>query len=263
MIEIPVEISEGDLELFASPDNPLCQWSNHFQELAKEGLRVDEEELFAYAIFVEWVDSPGWNTYKDLALRLPNRRERFEEYVHCGDGSSICLTRPPTRDICEALGVGATLTLTARVLGLTNADFSKIPETSKHRTLDYEHPLRASNGNQLIRVEAKGTHDGKSVSAQKASIKEKKATLRDDTEYGGHSECMIGVIFDLQYKRSRGYSRLIVMDPPADQVFLDPDFVQLVNRLYYYSMELSHISRGQLSVALANRARDVEALESN
>jgi hypothetical protein len=263
MIKIPVEIDEHDLELFSDPENLLCEWSNHFHELVKEGLKMDEEELFAYAIFVEWADSPGWNTYKDLARKLPNRREQFEEYVHSEEGSSICLTRPPTRNICEALGVGATLTLTARVLGLTNADFRRIPETSKHKTLDYEHPLRASNGNQLIRVEAKGTHDGKSVASQRASIKEKKASQRDATEYDQHSECMIGVIFDLQYKRPRGSSRLIVLDPPADQGFLDPAFVQLVNRLNYYSKEVAHISRGQLAVALANRTRDVEALKSN
>ncbi|MCP3964417.1 MAG: hypothetical protein GY719_41850 [bacterium] len=263
MIQFPVEIDYDEIERFRAPDNPLSEWAQKLIELNENGLSIDEEELFAYAVFVEWTNQPGWSTYTDLARKMPNRRARFEEYLESAEGRSIRLIRPPTRDVSEALGVGATLSLTAELLGLTNADFRKIRETSRRKTHDYEHPLRASTGSQIIRVEAKGTHDGKSVSSQRASIREKKHEERHRASQEGYTEALLGVICDLQYERLRGPTRLLVYDPPADLTLTDPSFVRLVNRLRYYSAELSRITRGHLAVALANRVRDVEALGKN
>lgn len=260
MLQIPVTISAADLDKFKQ--NPFWkQKLENIQEVATDGLKVSQEELFAYAIFYEWADLPGWRTYDDMVQLLASRRQRFEDYVNVAE-KNLKLTRPPVRDIIESIGVGATLALSARILGLTNADFRKIAETNKYSTLDYELNLLSSDGREIFNVEAKGTHDNASLAVHRKSIRNKKADPRR-TGNKTNRILQIGVVADLTYQRKKKPTQLYLLDPPVIEEVTDPKQIRLVNRLKYYLTELRWISKGQITTALSQRVIDIELVGDN
>ncbi len=245
--------------MFAAQSNPLHKHIERITELANRGLHISEEELFSYALFYEWADEPGWRTYKDLASKLPDRRKRFDDYVR-GTGTSVVLRRAPVRDISESLGIGASLAVASRIIGVTSADFEKISETSKNKTLDFEYTLRGTNGVEITQVEGKGMHDGKGMAVHRARLAGKKDEARGSRS-GSTPLGLLGTLCDIQF-RGRNESRIFLQDPPGGGIDIDPIWYRLLLRLKYYHQELSKFSTGRLVVALANRIRTIEVMRA-
>jgi hypothetical protein len=225
-------------------------------KLKQSGLSLTRDELFAYSMYYEWHDRAGWRTHAELSSRLGSRRERFEDYL--AEGEDLRLSMEAVKDVTESLGVGATLAASAKLLGLTEADFAKIPETSRHSTLDFGRTWMASDGEVIFNVEAKGTVDGASRAKQIRSIREKKADVRRPK--GTTPLVELGMVLDLPLHANR--AELILVDPPVDGVTIDPVKWKLLSRLRYYQEELRRVTTGRLSTSLADRIAVLDRLST-
>ncbi|WP_375760161.1 hypothetical protein [Corallococcus exercitus] len=246
------------LDVQVAEDDPIRKslLNQRVQHLESDGLSVPEDELLTYSLFYEWDNSPGWRSYADLNRKLPERRTRFGDFLTTDAEESYRLRRKPVSDIIESLGIGAALSVSARLLGVTEADFLKVPDTSLGRTLDFERSYVASDGDHSYRVEAKGTHDGKSVSSALDSIKAKKIFDRNSKQ---DDATLVGVVFDLSLERKRT-SKVIITDPPAEPIPENPILIKLWARLGFYSAALRTISRGSITAGFAQRLPVTRAL---
>ena len=250
---IPVVLRQGDDQKLSDPKNPLNKYLTHINGVISVGLKISFEELFAYCLYLNWLDQPGWKYNRELALKVPAFRGMFESFISENKGK-ILLTREPTRHIIEYLGVGAGLSLIKRLVGFTDADFARIKETS-HPTMDYTY--NASDGEKILEIETKGTHDRKSIHDHLKSIDDKKAYHRKNIDTSGNT-VLFGTIFNIKLEKYR--SEIILADPPINLYGGDPQFVKLINRLKYYYSELIKISRSHLAVSLINRINNLQNL---
>jgi hypothetical protein len=250
---VPVEVPDDELAKIENPDNPLQPFLGHLKQLIAEGLATTDVELFTYGMFYEWTEDPaGWKTYKDLAEKLPRRWDLYQDYLGDDGHGRLSLKRPPTPDVSARLGVAGALSLSAKLLNVTNADFYQIPSGPMGKTLDYT--LSATNAHDVFQVEAKGAHDGKAIGVHKGRIEAKKQQQRSRDP----RTIVVGVIYDLQHDR-RKPSRLIVVDPPGEPVGYDARYLRTLYRLRYYLAELSRITRGRITIGLANRLALLDA----
>lgn len=225
-------------------------------ELKQSGLSLTQDELFVYSMYYEWHDRNGWRTYADLRSRLSSRLARFEDYIEKVD--ALRLSMAPVKDVTESLGIGATLAASAKLLGLTEADFSKIPETSRHSVLDFTRTWMASDGEVMFNVEAKGTVDSASRAKHIQSIRKKKADTRRPK--GTTPLIELGMVLDLPLTKS--HAELTLVDPPVDGVSTDPVKWRLLSRLRYYQEELRRVTSGRLSTSLADRIEVLDRLST-
>src|SRR5690348_3605248 len=132
MLTIPVVVSDDELKIMSEPGNGFIEYLPRIKELANTGLQVEEDELFALALHYEQEDKDGWRTLVELMQYLPNRRERFDQYVDT-NSSNIRLLRHPTHDISEYMGIGASLAAANKVFNIMSSDYRKIPVTPKEK----------------------------------------------------------------------------------------------------------------------------------
>ncbi|MCA9610579.1 MAG: hypothetical protein KC619_33515 [Myxococcales bacterium] len=258
LVKMPIQLSEEDRKLFSDQASPLHPAYERIATLAEEGLVATFEEILTYALFEEWDDDVGASTYKYFARLLPERRKRLEDFTTLTKGE-LRFSRSPIRSISEAFGIGVTLTAASRVLGVSDVDFSMVTESSLGKSQDFQAQLVASNGTRIFQVEAKGTHDGKSSSKHRKSIREKKEQLREK----GTEDALLGVIADISFERQKA-SYISIHDPPTVPRQEDPELLRVLIRLTNYLAEIKRISgRGALTVSLANRVAALEALGAN
>ncbi|MCW7490853.1 hypothetical protein [Leptospira meyeri] len=257
-MKIKVLIKDNDLKLFRNSKNYFNQFLSKFQDYLTNEFTLSKSKFFTYALFYEYTEEDGWDTYKKLERKLSTRISYYEDYFDPQNKTS--LKRSPTNNVTELLGVAASLSIVSDFLGLSEADFKKIPETNKFKTLDYELEISACNGKEIILVESKGTTDSASLHKHYKSIKDKKKVQKGKKK--GVKRHKIGIIFDASYKKN-SESSITIVDPPEETEHTDPKFIQLLNRLNYYQSIIQHISKGKLNIALSNRLSELPIIKGN
>ncbi len=252
------------LPVVAYDDKHLAQLLNgpraaNVSRLIQNGLVTTDSAILIHAMFTEQDSTrSGFRSHSELRGKALSRESLFRDYVSMERGtifsthdSSAAVARPQT----ERLGVASAVLTMNELLGITEADWERIPESSLQPTLDFG--IRASDGSHIITVEAKGTiaesptlRSSGSTSHAKTSIEEKKAAFRSGPRSAADEA--YGVITAIGRSPDTPPA-VYLLDPPVEPGLEDPQAFRLLNRLEYYLQHLGLISRFSMLIALRNR----------
>jgi hypothetical protein len=155
------------------------------------------------------------------------------------------------REIAEHVGESIALSVVGRIHGLTEADWLPIEEGPKSRSFDFEY---ASNGSQVIQVEAKGrvvddnSLKSSAISGAAGDIVDKKASLNRVQDQA----LRYGVITAIS--KMGQPLRAWLLDPAPDDPPKRPEDLRLLARLHFLRWIIWLVSpRSHLATALATR----------
>lgn len=154
-------------------------FQSKLEDAIKNGIEISKDEFAVYTIFREQKQRPGWITYAELKEKMPSRLNAFSDYFDLSTGtitSKFSDSAEYDNTHTESAGVGVALSIVSKLYDLTEADWQKIP-ISNNKDMDFE---IASDGNNMIEIEAKGTISNaekptSNISNHKRDIEEKKS----------------------------------------------------------------------------------------
>jgi hypothetical protein len=249
-----------EMALFAA--SPMREYVNDLPQT----LALSTVDLLAYYLYYKKKPGvPGYSTHEEVARHWADALFEFEGQLEF-TASSLRVIQNARLDTgtTERLGEAFGLSVASKLHGLHQADWDRIPESNRSKTLDFQRPHLASDGRQFIQVEAKGSasvnNDLKppSISKHKASIKAKKAEVPKATR---HLSVLYGTISVVD-NRQNSTAKCWLVDPPAE-IPGDPIRFKIVNRLKYIGALISLISpRSVLAATLQTRLSALESLEN-
>lgn len=225
------------------------------------GLEISAQDFFAYSMFREQKNEPGWHTYDELVRLLPPRIQIFEQYFDLSSGKVISrFKNSDDTDIklTESAGVGVALALVSNLYDLTEADWEKIP-VATIKDLDFE---IAATKTEIIEVEAKGalvadTLRKAEVSQRATHIREKKTVQRANQ----NKNTLLGVV--TSFPKQAGQDVVCrILDPDGEDIGISPAKYKLLARLRFYYRAIRTISRAHFLIALINRIAELEKLRA-
>ena len=224
--------------------------ADRIKNLVDFGLSEKEKEFQVNAMFTEQDGRPGFRNYSELKHLMPSRIQLLEDYIDTSNGTVRSLVPGQKNRVTEIVGVATALSVMNQVFNLHRADWERIPETSKRKTMDFQ---LASDGNDFILVEAKGTVFETGNLHRDADLEQhikdkKRAHLAENTNLTS----LFGVITGIPCQLGK-MAQCLLLDPLFENIEMDPAKYRLLARLYFYSRILRVISRGQLVRALLNR----------
>ena len=226
------------------------KYANRIKHLVDFGMSEKVNEFQVYAMFIEQDNRPRFCNYSQLKQLVLSRTQLLKDYIDTNGGTVRSLVPPGKNQITERVGVATALLIMNHIFDLHRADWERIPETSKRRTMDFQ---IASNGSDFILVEAKGTifetgnlHRNAEL---EANIKEKK---RAHLTENPNLTSLFGVITGIPCQLNKN-AQCLLLDPLIEDIEMDPEKYRLLSRLIFYSRILRVISAGQLVRALLNR----------
>jgi hypothetical protein len=231
------------------------------QEVVKQGIVVPVPEFLTYFLFHKIRSVPSLRSgYSAVREAISHSYGMLSDFVNLEDGflylSGEALMLPGY--VTEYIGESVALSVMNRVHGVTEADWVPIPKPSEGKFLDYE---LASSGTQKIQVEAKGSVvedvalKSNSISNQKLSIEQKKG----GTDDGLKGSLRYGAITAIPSGPQA--LKCWLLDPPPVDDEREPRDLRIIARLRFLRWIIWLVSpRSHLATALANRARDAEAL---
>ena len=226
------------------------RYAHRIKNLVDFGLSEKEKEFRVNAMFTEQDGRPRFRNYSELKRLVPSRIRLIEDYIDTSNGTVRSLIPGGKREVTERVSVATALSVMNQVFNLHRADWERIPETSKRKTMDFQ---LASDGNDFILVEAKGTVFETGNLHRDADLEQhikdkKRAHLAENTNLTS----LFGVITGIPCQLGK-MAQCLLLDPLFENIEMDPAKYRLLARLYFYSRILRVISRGQLVRALLNR----------
>jgi hypothetical protein len=272
---IPQPSIRVDLDFYNDEQKErLLQYPNANQivQLVRSGIEIPTEEFLTYYLFHrKRPGKKGYRDYHDLASKIGRAVSALEDWV---DYNQISIAVPndigtQVPGITEYIGESIGLAVINRVHGLVEADWDHITELPGPRgypTFDYE---LASDGTNIIQIEAKGSCvannklKSSSVSNHKADIEDKKERIKQgeqSNEYPFPANVRYGTVAVLD-SNPGSIAKCWLLDPEPEIVRTPPARLRLVNRMRFLHDWISFISpRSQLAAALATRLGDIQAL---
>lgn len=244
------------------------------QEIVATPLKIPKAEFLTYYLFHRIkLGAAAYRDYKSIAQNLHHWLSAIGECIDYDEGS----VRTPheitqqLNEVSEHIGEAIGLSVMNRIHGLTEADWSPIPE-QKGRNAKPSFDFRiSSDGTRFIQVETKGSSvkDNRELSdaikAQKRNIDAKKAKLFVLGEKGldpNPANLRYGTIAAVD-ARKNGNVRCLLTDPPADHIDDDPASFRLLTRMSRLRDWICFLSpRSPLASALATRVADLESLKN-
>lgn len=231
-----------------------------------KSIALDRDEFIANGLLREQkLNRDGWRTKADLRKKVASRWSTLSDYFEVlpdGVRATFIDQDESEKAQTETIGVAAAISLLDIAFDGTQADWTKVP-VSNDKDLDFE---RFSDGQRFIMVEAKGRLVGNTelksgLSDAKSDIKRKKASKQAlQRASAAQSSALIGVITAIS-DRANQHAISYLVDPPFVGPVEDPRKYRLLARLSFYYINLSLISRSPLLQGLAQRIRDIAALE--
>lgn len=226
------------------------RYAHRIKNLVDFGLSEKEKEFRVNAMFTEQDGRPRFRNYSELKRLVPSRIRLIEDYIDTSNGTVRSLIPGGKREVTERVSVATALSVMNQVFNLHRADWERIPETSKRKTMDFQ---LASDGNDFILVEAKGTVFETGNLNRDADLKQhikdkKQAHLAENHNLTS----LFGIITGIPCQLGKT-AQCLLLDPLFENIEMDPAKYRLLARLYFYSRILRVISCGQLVRALLNR----------
>lgn len=269
--KIDIAVRSDDAQVFGAREDAYALIGDGCQQLVEDGFSFDVDEFFSWAVCQEMCDLDGRRTRTELAARIPALKGFVMRDLPVL-GGDMRLIEPPGAGTVEYIGVGLGLMVLDRLLQLDPSYFRRIPETSDHKTLDFEGSYRASTGAAYIQVETRGRVDGNNRQSAWDGIEKKKLEFRNGilpqkTRDGpltiGAPTHLVGTVAEIPLKRS-GTARLVIGDPPIPAFEGDPERARFLQRMRFYQRALSAFRpRGALLAALSERIGVLQEDEVN
>lgn len=265
---VPVQIPTGnlllDIRYYDEEEKEKFQkkYPNYedIDKVVNSEAKISAEEFLTYMLFVEKSNRSGFQTFQELARKVPARIQRIQDYLEFENGSVRTKVIGKGNRCTEEYGVGFSLSAMALVHNdLHEADWHPIPEVNSSKTTDFK---IASDGGFVVFVECKGTSnkdnkkkEGSSASGQKSDIEKKKGSLPPPEESSKYLAYGTIAVLD---NRKNSTPIVWLVDPPAPILALSPRKYKLLARLNFYLSNLREISsRMTLVTALTNRLRSI------
>lgn len=204
---------------------------------------------------------PGYDSHDHVAGKWVHALAELDGQIEFTGGSvRLIQTDGASKGTNERIGEAIGLSVASRLHGLHEGDWSRIPESNKRKTLDFERPV-ASDGHRFVLLEAKGSSvennalKPSAVSKHKRSIKDKKDAATPEEQENSILYGTIGVLDD----RPESIARCWLVDPPAG-ITGDPFLFKLLTRFEYIARHISFLGqRSQLATALWTRLAALRA----
>jgi len=253
------------VDFYDDTNRDLLLTSPAASELTKtkipQKLEVPTVDLLTYYLFYKKRPGTiGYTNYHEITSKYKQALVEIDGLINFKNDSLCAKTKNINSGTTERLGEAIGLSVISKIHGLIDADWSKISETPKKKTLDYEYA--ASNGHLIIKTETKGSicHDNRlkssSVSQHKASIKAKKIAERKSSS----NAMLYGTIAVLD-DRANSVARCYILDPTIIEES-SPERFRIVARLTAIAELISFISyRSQVSASLRTRLESLKALD--
>lgn len=251
-----------DVKYFNAEHENMLKQSILYSELKQLvdcGFKCDPMEYLAYSCFVNQSNTyAGFRNYSELCQFVNAQLTMHGAYFDT-TGSSLRSVRSKPKDVpnpqIEQAGVGVALALMSRAAHVTHADWTRIPESNRIKTLDFN--LAVSRVGPII-VEAKGKIDDKVASntgfSEKVNhIKAKKEAQRPKSP----GIPMYGIVTLIPNKFGTN-STCYLLDPDLPAGEEDWKKHKILTRLRYYASILGQISQTHLLGSLYTRIRDIE-----
>ena len=240
--------------------------------LVDQPLEIPKAEFLTYYLFHRI--KLGTNAYSDYDTVGRMVHRWLSAIGECIDYESGSVRTPhgathQLNEVSEHVGEAIGLCVMNRIHGLTEADWSVIPEErgrGARPSFDFQ---IASDGRQFVQIEAKGSSvtDNRILSAavkeQKRKIDEKKAKLAALKQEGKDpypASYRYGTIAVVDARRD-GNVRCLLTDPPSSQMDQDPAKFRLLSRMRHLRDWVSFLGpRSALAAALVTQVAALEAL---
>ena len=232
-----------------------------------KNVTINKSEFLTYLLFTEQRDVDGLRTFADFSKRIIKSYYLLEHFIEFSKASfrARLIGDQMDANLIERVGVSLSLCLINKIHGLTDADWSLIPVNNFKKTFDFNY---ASNGNQFIEVESKGSSiennkiKNTNISNHKKSIEDKKQSISSAYQEKKESfnNLLYGVISVLD---KNNIPQIWLLDPdPLSLEKIEPRKFRLLNRLYFYWRNLKYIvPNSTLLHALINRIKIIEELD--
>lgn len=244
------------------------------EELVAKPLVIPIAEFLTYYLFHRIkLGTEGYRNYKTIGKKIHIALAHLDECVDFTT-HSICVHAPNAKqltEISEHVGEAIGLAVMNRIHGLTEADWTPIPEQQGRNAKPSFDFQIASDGKQFVQVETKGSSvaDNRvlsdAVKTQKRKVSVKKHKLIDLAKKGedpNPSSIRYGTIAVLDARKD-GNVRCLLTDPPFEQVNEDPARFRLLSRMVFLRDWICFLSpRSNLASSLATRVADLEALNN-
>jgi len=245
--------------------------ANKIASVVDDGIEIPTAEFLTYYLFHrKRLGTPRYSDYRKITRKIDQALVSLdgcidfrEESITTAKGVQKQLT-----EITEHIGEAIGLSLINRIHDLTEADWQPIPEKrgrNAPRTFDFQ---IASDGEQIIQVENKGssvddnTQITNTIRNHKSDISEKKKSICDLEVKGNYpfpARLRYGTITAIG--RSTPL-RCWIVDPPPQDLYADPKRLRLLARMRFLWEWISFISpRSQIASSLATRIASLEKVQ--
>lgn len=244
------------------------------QELVAQPMYISKAEFLIHYLFHQIkLGTPRYRDYDSVAEKVHLWLGAIGESIDYERGSvrRHLDAKQQLNDVSEHVGEAIGLSVMNRIHGLTEADWSPIPEQrgrGAKPSFDFQ---IASDGKRFVQVETKGSSvlDNRAlcaaVKAQKQRIDNKKAALtalavkKQDPNPASLRYGTIAVVD----ARQNGNVRCLLTDPPPEPVDEDPATFRLLSRMRWLRDVIGFLSpRSTLAAALATRIASLEVLRN-
>ncbi len=242
------------------------------QELvASSPIEIPTAEFLAYYLFHR--KRLGSDRYRDYSSVSQNLNQAISDLDGTADLSDSIHTaggvKRQLNSVSQRIGEGIGLSIASRIHKLTEADWDALEEFSGRDappTFDFQ---LASDGEQLIQVENKGSSvsdnslQNAAIKAHKRNIDRKKARLvelaaTNDDPFP--ASVRYGTITAVD-KRTTHNVKCWLTDPPPDEITTEVRRFRLLRRMQFLRDWISFISvTSQIAIALSTRVADLEAM---
>lgn len=241
-------------------------------EIVGQGIEIPTAEFLSYFLFHrKRLGTPEYRDYNAIGRKLNIAITSLGDCIEF-NGHSFNTAQGIHRqlnEISEHLGEAVGLSVVSRIHGLTEADWEPIPEQrgqGASPTFDYQ---LASDGNQFVQLENKGSsvadnrHLSQAIYTHKQNIDDKKRALNiraGQNQDPYPASIRYGTITAVDPRRE-GNVKCWLTDPPPDTIEDTPQRRRLLQRMSFLRDWISFISpRSQLASALSTRLADLESL---
>lgn len=243
-------------------------------EMAGKTISIPTGEILTYFLFHKpRLHRGGLSHYQSLTREQHSAIAMLDRYVE-HNGTSLCIATEQRVGtyIPEYLGEAVGLSVINRLHDMTEADWKRIEQEHGRRaapTFDYAHKLKASDGESIIQLEAKGSvvEDCKKHCANtknhRAKIEEKKHKIEEaGAKYRYPADLRYGTITAIDRTRDRSIKCWLV-DPEADKDTAPAANFKLLARMAFLRDCVQLVaSRSRLAAVLQDRVAVLEALKN-
>lgn len=254
-MKVRVDFFDSEHEEIIRNNNPVL----HSAVKNKNNLLdLNSTEFLVYGVYMYQNKKFNRFLYRDMERDMPKKWGAFEEYFIIKESINIRSKDNDRTEVPEYIGVAGALCVISKLNRMTQADWTKLPVTSKHKDLDFS---GFDINGRFLTVEAKGAFvddnlESKSIINKKQSqIDSKKSDVvveKRTQEYSGYN---LGAIVLVDKSNPL---RVILSDPSLD-FSEDAGKLSLLKRLYFVLGELQSSSpSSSLTIALRNRVHAIE-----